>query len=208
MDAFLYSLIKLHSCRPLTVLFVNFKKAMSKVRGPTLVLISAEYTNLLLRVSVHIIGGLWIHATLSCPTIAGCNHLLSIYLLLENQPFVTISLRVPFFFLFFWCVLLKKAFGHCYFFYLLRESTFCFFIISKISSIDVYHLLHASCTWWKRLGHILVPIQPVSTFVFLGSIVQVLDSSVYLLFMACILAKGKREITNFFIQIAYKNGKF
>jgi hypothetical protein len=112
------------------------------------------------------------------------------------------------FFLFFWCVLLKKAFGHCYFFYLLRESTFCFFIISKISSIDVYHLLHASCTWWKRLGHILVPIQPVSTFVFLGSIVQVLDSSVYLLFMACILAKGKREITNFFIQIAYKNGKF
>lgn len=187
MDAFLYSLIKLHSCRPLTVLFVNFKKAMSKVRGPTLVLISAEYTNLLLRVPVHIIGGLGIHATLSCPTIAGCNHLLSIYLLLENQPFVTISLRVPFFSLFFRCVLLKKAFGHCYFFYLLRESTFCFFIISKIS-----------CTWWKRLGHILVPIQPVSTFVFLDSIVQVLDSSVYLLFMACFLAKGKLKMTNFY----------
>ena len=94
---FSYSLIKLHSSRPLTILFVNFKKAMSKVLGSTLILISAQYSNLLLRVSVHIYWRLiWIHAALFCLTLAGCNHLLSICLLLENQPFVTMFVSAYF----------------------------------------------------------------------------------------------------------------
>lgn len=92
---FSYSLIKLHSSRPLTVLFVNFKKAMSKV------LVSINFSSVLefavKGFCTHYWGLIWIHAALFCLTLAGCNHLLSIYLLLQNQPFVTIFVSAFFF---------------------------------------------------------------------------------------------------------------
>jgi len=59
-------------------------------------------------------------------------------------------------------------------------------------------MLHASCTWWKQLDHILVPIQPVSTFIFLDSIVQVLLFGQYSFLYGILFSKRKREMAIFY----------
>jgi hypothetical protein len=75
--------------------------------------------NLLLRVSVHIYWRLiWIHAALFCLTLAGCNHLLSICLLLENQPFVTIFVSAYFVFPFLLVLIVKESIWTLVFFFL------------------------------------------------------------------------------------------
>lgn len=54
----------------------------------------------------------------------------------------------------------------------------------------------------------LVPIQPVSTFIFLDSIVQLLLFGQYSFLSGMLFSKRKREMGISFIQIAYRNGKF
>jgi len=107
---------------------------------------------------------------------------------------------VPIFFFHFLPVrIVKESVWALLFCFLLRICLLfpCFIIISKISSIGVYHLLHGSSTWWKQLGHILVPIQPVSTFIFLDSIVQVLLFGQYSFLSGMLFSKRKREIAIF-----------